>query len=223
MQPPRVAIGLTLLLSAAALIGCSSLPSAEYRVTLPQGSSGRVLVRVDILGAPRTGLTLRSYSEKEVMGVSHLEAADGLGRRLPCQVGYRQLVAKGKTVDVPFVRIPGPLPSHIRLTYDVTPVRREGDDHTGFTGTCFGAITPRFALLTGRNLFLVPDGLRSSAVVRFALPAAWTAVTTWRRRGDTWIAGAAGLPSGEALVSGTIGLGRFREHAWRVRGTEYRI
>lgn len=216
---------LGLLPTIAATAGCAPSPSASYRVTLQPSASTQVVVELEVRGAPRDGLTLAAHADQQAMGLSHMEVVNQKGVAVHCDVSHRTIVTKGKSVDVPLVSIPGPLSGTVRIRYQVVPVRREGDDHLGYTGTCFGEISSRFALLTGRNLFLVPQGLGEGlrATVRFSLPDGWSAVTPWRRRDDAWVAGERGQAASEALVSGAIGFGRFRERSIKIDRTEYRF
>jgi len=212
--------GAVLLIGLLGSISCGVVPRLDYRLSIDPATDPRIHVQIRIPRVPREGMTLTAHAEQEVMGLSDVRVASP---RAPVRfrLDHRGVLAHGKQVGVPYVTIAGPAEDVI-VTYAVAPSRREGNEHTGYTGLCFGVVTRRFALVTGRSLFLVPrdqGGFR--ATVRFSLPTGWAAVAPWPRHGDAWRPRTAGAAL--ALVSATLGLGRFREHSWKAGGTRYRF
>ena len=183
------------------------------------------MVTLDLRNVPRQELALRAFASKEVMRLSDLEATDEGGAPLRVEAGLEATTAGSRTVDVPRYLLPGPLPSSIRVRYLVRPGTREGDSHMGFTGRCFGYVDGRFAFVTGRNLFLLPEPAEPlrEIEVGFTLPEGWTAVTPWRHEADRWRPGVDGRLAAEHLVTAAIGLGQFREHSLQLGGTRFRM
>jgi hypothetical protein len=183
-------------------------------------SPPRVAVTMDLRGVPSNGTTLAAVSDREVMRLTEVRVEDRHGAPRPFHISYRRVITRGVPVQVPTIVIPGPIRGPLIVRYGVSPDRRIGNEHLGYTGECHGVVSTRSAVITGRNLFLVPEG-PFSARVEFVLPAGWSVEAPWERRGKTWVPGAHGLDTAEALVSATIGLGRFRDRSFEVSGTLY--
>lgn len=227
MSRARACFGLAVIL--APLNGCLWTPTASYRVTVQPGSP-TVAVTLELRHPPRNGVTLRAFADQAAIGLSGVVATDGGGRPVPSELHLRTIEAKGKRVQIPSVSLPPPLPDFVRVQYRVAPTRREGDDHLGFTGTCFGEINDRFAVLTGRNVFIVPEGMSGIRTdVHFTLPAGWSAETTWKGDASSRVPwslplwGRQTTSPAEALVSGVMGLGQFRQRSFEIGRTRYHV
>ena len=212
-------------LPACLAAACQRPPTLSYAVSIPEGMSDHLAVTLEIRGAPRDSVTLRAFASQEVLRLSEVEASGLDGARLDLEAGFQTVTANRRSVDVPQVVIKGPLPSELRIRYLVHPGNREGDSHVGYTGRCYGFVGESFAFLTGRNLFLVPDPVEkiSRIDVRFSLPEGWSAATPWKHEDGRYRPGIDGKLAGEHLVTGAIGLGRFRERTVEIGGTRYRL
>jgi len=206
-------------------VSCSTAPRAEYFVTRPTTGPGEFAVSVTVQGAPRDSLVLQGYASDAILRVSDIEASGPDRRALPVWIGSVP-VPGGDSRDVlPRIVLRGPLPSPITVHYRVHPGKREGDAHMGFTGRCYGYAGERFALVTGRDLFLVPQPAEALRQIRvsFSLPQGWNAVTPWRPERDHWRTDVGGRLAAEHLISASLGLGHFREHSFQAGRTHFRF
>src|SRR5206468_3597426 len=115
--------------------------------------------------------------------------------------------------EFPAVRLDGPLPPRLTLSYRVALGAREGNEHLGLTGRCSGYSGDRFAFAAGRSLFLVPAPLgRVRAIdVRFDLPSGWIARVPWGREGDAWRPGARAGAAVQDLLWSPLMFGPYEE------------
>ncbi len=181
---------------------------------------------MDLDGVPRSGLTLKGFATKEVLRITQVEAAGADGAKLPVDVGLETVTPESRSIDIPRIRLPGPLPARLSVSYLVAPGSREGDSHMGFTGRCQGYLGPEFGFVTGRELFLLPEPAEkiSGIQVRFApLPEGWQAIVPWARAGEGYAPGVDGRAAGEHLIAAAIGLGRFRERSFKLGATNFRL
>jgi hypothetical protein len=133
-------------------------------------------------------------------------------------------LAEGRKVAAPRFVIQGPLASRIRVRYHVDPDVREGNAHVGFAGVRYGYVGPDFAVLLGRNVFLLPVGDPPRDIrVRFSLPSSWSAVTPWPKAGDDFRTGIGGRYPDEHLIASTLAFGPFSERSFTIGRTRYRI
>ncbi|HYR51959.1 MAG TPA: multiheme c-type cytochrome [Candidatus Dormibacteraeota bacterium] len=178
---------------------------------------------MDIHGTSGRFLDLSGHISRDIMRVSNFDARDPDGKALEVTSTMDTVLAGAKVVETPRFRIAGPLPSQIRVHYQVSPGRREGDEHLGLSGRCFGTVADSFALVTGRAIFLVPKAAEGRIHVQFALPQGWAAFVPWKRTQDEWVVDLPGASPEEHLLATTIGLGTFRERSFRSGGTRFRF
>jgi cytochrome c554/c'-like protein len=212
---------------AAALASCGEKSrSVSYEVSLAEGCPGRLAVAARLRGFPRDLVTLKGYAPSEVLRIENLEALGPNGESLSIRPDPAPASPDGSPGPAwPVFRLHGPLPPEIVVRYRVSPGRREGNTHVGFTGRVEGFLDREFGLVTGREIFLLPEPAEDlrDLEVRFSLPPPWTAVTPWTRKGDRFRPGIGGRWAAEHLVSATLGLGRFVESASRIGRTLYRL
>jgi cytochrome c554/c'-like protein len=222
---PRIipALGLIAILGLSS--GCVRRESLSYDVAVAPDDPAVAVVTARIDGAPKDSLTLLGRASVEILGPTAVEAFGEHGERLPARVGVDSASADGEPIALPKVILQGPIPGTVTLRYRVRPGHREGDEHVGFTGRCFGHLGRDFGLVTGRGLFLLPEGAESiqRISVHFTLPPGWTAIAPWSRRSDAWWTDVNGQDAAEHLISATVGLGRFHDHSIRIAGTTYRF
>jgi hypothetical protein len=215
-----------LLLLAAVSAACGGrAPGVWYQVTIPDSDRGHAEVALEIRGASGEALTLRAFASKEVLSLSEVRAEGEDGRPLEVREGFDTVQSGSAVVDIPRFEVVGPLEGRVRVRWRAEPGSREGDSHVGYTGRCHGAAGERFALLSGRNLFLAPEPAEElrSIEVRFTLPKGWQTTVPWERRPDHWRPGLGGKHAAEHLVTAAIGVGSFRERSFEVRGTRHRL
>ncbi|HEX7077863.1 MAG TPA: multiheme c-type cytochrome [Candidatus Eisenbacteria bacterium] len=220
-----VRTALVLLLATAAGSGCEPPQRASYVVTLDRPAASVVSVRIDLRGVPRDSLVLRGYAAIEAFLPTDLDLTGPEGAPLRATVGLRRVETPRGPVEVPVVVARGPLPPEVRVTYHVSPSRRQGDGHFGYAGFCSGDIGERFGFAVGRNLFLVPDPPSDAQAidVRFDLPAGWAAATPWRKAGDRFVPGVDGKHGAEDLVAAAIGWGVFRPRTFQLGRTRFSL
>ncbi len=203
---------------------CGTNASLTYRVSYAPESPHQLAITLQVNGAPRDSLSLRGYTSSEILHVTGLRAVGARGVPLPVEASIDTVSNDGQRVGLPRYTLRGPLPSSLTVSYVVTPGRREGNSHTGFTGRCSAYVGPEFALVTGRDIFLLPQHEELAVVpiaVRFTLPSGWSAVTPWKKSRERWITGIQGRLTGEHLISAGLGLGRFHERSFRSGRTAF--
>ena len=214
--------------SLAALLVAPSCPrgrTLKYQVELPAPSASSINVSLTIHGLSGSNLDLKGYAAGDVMRVDSLRAIAPDGRQLGVVEVADTVSAGGKRIATPRYRVIGPMPSTLNIRYRVSPGRREGDEHMGFSGRSFGYVGAEFAMVTGRGLFLLPEPVASWKRIRvgFALPEGWSAVAPWSREKQHWSVEADGSDPSELLVTASIGLGPFHEEEFRCGRTRVRV
>ncbi len=219
---PQVAALVSL---ASFAISCQSSRSLDYRVDVSSRHPREVTVTLTLQGTSGAYLDLRGYVSRDVMRLTQFEARSTEGRRLKTTEIVDTTRAGGKLIETLRYRIAGPLPPTVTVRYHVSPGRREGDEHLGFSGRCFGYVSEHFALVTGRGLFLLPQAAPSyrQIHVQFTLPQGWSAVTPWRKAENRWVVDLPGAAAAEHLIAATLGMGVFRERSFRSGRTQVRL
>ena len=209
----------------ALLAGCGSAPSIVYEVAISPATPHAIRVRSDWSAVPRDSLVLGGFETADHLKISGFEATDLSGATLPVRTTVGAMVADGRTLTVPRYVIRGPLPSRIRIHYEIDPDIREGDAHVGFSSVRYGYVGQRFAEIGGRNLFLLPigGGAPRNIRVRFELPPGWSAVTPWAKQGEEFEPGIGGRFRDEHLIASTLAFGRFVERSMALGKTRYRF
>ncbi len=194
-------------------------------MTRPSNDPAALAISVTTRGATRDSLVFQGYASDSILRVSGVQASGPDGRALPVTIGSVPVPDGDTRAMLPRVVVRGPLPSSVTLRYLARPGKREGDAHMGFTGRCYGYAGERFALVTGRDLFLVPQPAENLVQIRvdFSLPQGWSTVTPWRHEGDHWRTDIDGRLAAEHLISASLGLGHFRERTVQAGGTRFRF
>lgn len=170
-------------------------------------------------------LDLCGHSPTNVMGIEDFVARGADGRGLRWTETEETVRVSGVPIQLAKYRIQGPIPSRLYVSYRVSPGREEGDAHIGFTGRCFGYLGRNFAIITGREVFLLPAKAESvrRIEVTFSLPPGWTPEAPWRRHQAGWMVEASRGSAAEHLAASTIGLGHFRERSFLAGRTRVRL
>src|SRR5262245_6270916 len=189
--------------ATALIIGCGDRSAiaprtASYVIVVGAPERG-LIVRLELDGVPRAGLTLRACSPSEALEIENFEARGTGGERVRVAASYDTVLQGQARVPIPSFALLGPLPARVVASYRLSGVSREGDAHKGFAGRSLRFLCPEFGFTTGRQLFLIPepaDALQDIRV-RFRLPPGWSAVTPWARFQDGWRPGLIGAPAAE--------------------------
>jgi hypothetical protein len=229
MSPKRIVRCSLLVVAVCSLISASCSPSTSpglsYSLHVSSAPTHQMTINLLLTGRSGPYLDLRGHSPSDVMLVKNLDATGGNGERLRWIERPETVRVGGSPIKISTYRILGPIPSRLSVRYQVSPGRREGDAHIGFTGRCFGYLGPEFAIVTGRDVFLVPERPESfrRIEVGFALPSGWKPETPWRRSSARWVVEASRGSAAEHLVASTIGLGCFRERSFLAGRTRVRL
>ena len=206
------------------LSGCGSTPPGSYRVVIDPSTPHDIQVAANWTTSGRDSFVLAGFESVDVLHVSDLHATDPSGSKLPVLFSTGTLTAEGRTLSVPRFVVRGPLPSRIHVRYRVDPDVREGDAHVGFSSVRYGYLGKDFAELTGRDLFLLPQGTPPRDIeVRFTLPRGWRAVTPWHSAGAAFRTAIGGRFADEHLIASTLAFGPFTERSVSIGGTRYRF
>ena len=219
-------LALSAAIASVLAVGCAPSTSLTYNVAPAPGNPGQLEITLTLNGVSRDSLALRGYASDEVLRVSDFQAFGPRGARIAGDARVDTVLIESLRVDVPRFTLRGPLPPSLTVRYRVTPGRREGDSHMGFTGRCFGYVGEQFALVSGRELFLLPDP-GAEAIrhieVRFSLPSGWKAATTWESGRDNRLVDLRGSSPAEQMISATVGLGPFHERTFRLGDTRFTL
>ena len=219
-------LALSAAMASVLAVGCAPSTSLTYNVAPAPGNPGQLEITLTLNGVSRDSLALRGYASDEVLRVSDFQAFGPRGARIAGDARVDTVLIESLRVDVPRFTLRGPLPPSLTVRYRVTPGRREGDSHMGFTGRCFGYVGEQFALVSGREIFLLPDP-GAEAIrhieVRFSLPSGWKAATTWESGRDNRLVDLRGSSPAEQMISATVGLGPFHERTFRLGDTRFTL
>src|SRR5437867_2425013 len=217
-------LALSAAIASVLAVGCAPSTSLTYNVAPAPGNPGQLEITLTLNGVSRDSLALKGYASDEVLRVSDFQAFGPRGARIAGDARVDTVLIESLRVDVPRFTLRGPLPPSLTVRYRVTPGRREGDSHMGFTGRCFGYVGEQFALVSGREIFLLPDP-GAEAIrhieVRFSLPSGWKAATTWESGRDNRLVDLRGSSPAEQMISATVGLGPFHERTFRLGDTRF--
>jgi cytochrome c554/c'-like protein len=218
---------LSFVLASTILTACQRPPVVAFSVApvRVEGEPDRLAVTMRIERVPSRGLELRGFTTTDVLRIADLSAAGADGAALPTETGIQSATFNNRTLDIPRVVLHGPLPSTVVVRYTVRTGLREGDSHMGFTGRCHGYVGKEFGFTIGRDIFLLPEPAEriDDLSVRFDLPPEWVTQAPWAGPGGIFRPGVGGRFAAEHLVSAAVGFGRFRERAFELGGTRYRL
>lgn len=200
--------------------------SYQVEVTSPDSSTIEVALEISGLNSPE--VLLKSYEAEKYLRVSNVQVFTAEGTALK----YKAVdFLFGETRDstptpLTYYRVDTEGRNDLQVAYQVRPGTPIGGGHGKHPMYASGYLGVDFGLVSGRNLFLVPDAPLGDVRVRVQAPAGWSAVSTWPQEDE-------GPPhfrprlyqtrTPEDLVNGMIGLGSFRVHEKTVESTPVRI
>lgn len=211
---------------ALLFFSCSLRPSSlNYSVTVSNTLPRTMNIVIHLTGFRGQFLDLCGHSPSAVMRIEGFEAKADDGRHREWNVRTDTVRVDGVPVRVDAYRIRGPIPPSLSVSYQVSPGRKEGDAHLGFTGRCFGFLGKELGFVTGRDVFLLPERSESirQVLVRFSLPPGWRPMVPWRPAAESWAVEGIRGSAAEPLAASTIGLGRFHERSFRAGSTRVRL
>jgi hypothetical protein len=152
-------------------------PHLTYWLRVSDSIPREMTVSMVVADLHRPYLDLRAHCPSNVMRVERLDVRTATGQPLRWTERAETTRVRGVPITMSTYRVLGPVPRRVLVSYRVSPGRDEGDAHIGSTGRCFGYLGPDFGLVTGRNVFLLPDNAEAigSLEVHFSLPWGWSA------------------------------------------------
>ncbi len=172
-----------------------------YEVQVESADAESVAVGLWISGIEADSVFLQAFEADPYIGLTGLQLRDSEGR--PVRHAQRVSATGRSTYGV---NAPG---SKLRADYQVQPGRPIGGGHGRHSTEVNGYLGEDFHLVSGRNLFLVPDGQFDHIAVSIQGPEGWAVETTWNA-----IEGEAGTYEPrlygtglEDLVNGAVAMG----------------
>ena len=164
-----------------------------YTINFERPETGVAKVTASVSGITSEGITLLRTSREGQGWFDILGAYDAAGKE----------ITLGTTEGGYYVETGGS--SRITVSYAIKPGSLGPYGH-------YGLICSKYAALEGALAFLVPDSSHeiASARFRFLGPKSWTAVTTWPRLQDEYVADEAFAPLALQLERSLLCFGNFR-------------
>ena len=194
---------LHLLVPMAALIfsACSDQGlRLAYDVRIESADTDSIAVGLRIDGIDAESMSLQTFEPEQFIGLTGLQISDSKGRPVP---HAKQVSATGTAYHV------SASGSELRVEYKVRPGRPVGGGHGRHPKMVSGYLGEDFHLVSGRNLFLVPQGWLEHVTVSVRSPEGWAVETTWNE-----VEGEAGTyeprlygTGREDLVNGAVAMG----------------
>jgi hypothetical protein len=218
------------LLLAASTQRCHSDAEVTlvYRVGIGHGEGSTLAISAEVRGISDKHMVLRGFEPNVLINVTDLRVQTLQGEEL----AYRVVPAGGELVGtryVPMEHYEVETQGHetIQVSYRVRPGAPIGKGHGLYPKYVSGYVGEDFGLLSGRNLFLVPDSPIGTIEVRLETPPQWRVATTWRQEAavDAVVCRPRvyGNKSPEDLVNGSIGLGALVLDERQINGTLVRV
>ena len=142
-----------------------------YEVQVESADAESIAVGLWISGIEADSVFLQAFEADPYIGLTGLQLRDSEGRPVP---HAQRVSATGRSTYG--VNAPG---SELRADYQVQPGRPIGGGHGRHSTEVSGYLGEDFHLVSGRNLFLVPDGPLDHIAVSIQGPEGWAVETTW--------------------------------------------
>ena len=170
---------LVLLALAQMCVGCTVHDQLHIRYIVHAMPSkvhpAPVLVEMRLENVQGDSLVLDGLSESGICRFDHVEAVDGERTLTTYLTTFSS--RDGPSVTVPRVVVKGPFSRLTTIRYVAWVGIREGSEHRGFTGRCFGLIDSAIAVIPGRLALLTPSLPRAGTVELLChIPRGWTAL-----------------------------------------------
>ena len=188
-----------------------------YEVQVESADAESIAVGLWISGIEADSVFLQAFEADPYIGLTGLQLRDSEGRPVP---HAQRVSATGRSTYG--VNAPG---SELRADYQVQPGRPIGGGHGRHATEVNGYLGEDFHLVSGRNLFLVPEGRLEHVTVSVRPPEGWAVETTWNaveseagpyepRLYDTGL---------EDLVNGAVALGALTAREMTIGAAPVRV
>ncbi len=176
-----------------------------YTVHVTDPQMGVFSVKLHI-GNASDKVTLRSYVPDEHTPITNLEAFDMQGNSLGIVRATEERGYEGSTLSMNLFEIDNSEEGDITVTYN-TMVGTKYAKHGRQPYNTHGYMNANFALVSGRNLFLLPDASIDSAYVNFSLPNNWQIAIPWPEKQGGYMPNIHSAHLKDELMNATISLG----------------
>ena len=205
------------------LPGCVSVfkkqLSLSYTISVVDTAQQIFDIQLVIQGASSGDFEIRSYSFQEQTNVKNFRAAYETGEPIKVQHVETKVGIRGNNYTEISKILTNNKIGDIRVSYQMrvgTNFAPHGVQHFD----THGYMCDRFALVSGRNIFLLPTDPISSARMRFDVPKGWEISVPWDPL-DGWFAPSAGPSDLKAeLVNTAIALGFLERRTRRIGDTD---
>jgi 2',3'-cyclic-nucleotide 2'-phosphodiesterase (5'-nucleotidase family) len=190
----------------------------SYEVVV-RADSPEVRVQVEVSHVNSGSLVLKTYESAKFIGLADLQVSSAKGEVLPYQAEERE----GTTI----YKVDTKGQEHFQVSYRVKPGLPIGGGHGKSPGAVNGYLGQDFGLLSGRNLFLVPEAPLGRVSVRIEAPSGWNVATAWPQVSDDdrtlFQPRIYDTKGPEDLVNGAVGLGALVSYEKEVRGAPVQV
>lgn len=205
------------------LLGCKSVfnkqLSLSYTVSVADAAKQIFVVRLFIEGASSGEFRIRSYSFQEQTNVSDFSAVYETGEPIEVQHVEKKVGIRGNNYTEISKILKNNKTGDIHVSYQMR-VGTNFAPHGVQNFDTYGYMCDRFALVSGRNLFLLPDNQVSSARVRFVVPNDWDISVPWDLLGGWFVPKSVPSNLKEELVNTAIALGLLERRTERIGETD---
>lgn len=219
------------LLGVGILVSCGAAPEGlvlSYQVEVTNPDSGTAAVELEISGINMPQILLKSYEPEKYLRLSDLRVCSVDGIELEYKTVEFLFGEDRDTKPTPltYYRVETEGHQALRITYRMRPGSPIGGGHGKHPRYASGYLGADFGLVSGRNLFLVPEAPLGTVRVKVQVPAGWNVASTWSHEEEDPHSLRPRIyqtRTPEDLVNGVIGLGAFKVHEKRVEGTPIRV
>ena len=178
-------------------------------------------VELVLKDAPKGVIRLRTYLYKKDTRIVKFAASDHSGIEIRVQhLEAEESPGNRRTYLVKAIN--NPREGQVTVCYTVqvgTNYARHGMQPFG----THGYMCDRFALVSGKNLFLLPENPIGSMQVRFVLPDNWQASVPWQKSGDSYVPVISPEYLREELVNTTLAFGLLEHRMRRIGETQVHV
>jgi len=214
------------LLSIVILLHCSQTGTnndlaINYSVTINRPETKPAQVDMTVSGIRDKSLTLKAPAQFEWMDIYDVLAVDGAGNELDFRekIDIKEVSAgRRRKEELRFygLKINTGGGSTIKVSYKVKVNYQRRGEYYGYLSSDFG-------LLSGMNLFLVPEKRVEKITLKFKLPEGWKAAVPWEKQGDGYTVDAGKELLVDELINSAYGFGNFVKAEKNIAGTDVTI
>ena len=209
-------------------IACSRFQELdiEYVINIPNSLEGVIEVQGSIKNVSHLdSLKLVPFGQSELIRESDFRVFNTKNHPIPHTTIKERLeyFREPKTLNNKKIEIDNSI-EQINFSYKVEPggnMKSRGMK----ARFVYGYLGSEFGLVSGRNLFLVPNEKIKNIKVTFKMPQSWGIITPWKettRRNTFLVDGTEGRGK-EFLINSVIGIGSFTEITKEIKGTKVSV